>query len=165
MLVMQAARLAAEELLAEHWDGEYPVDPVDLARSLGIDVKSAQFKDPSTSGAIIASNQNDVSIYFAEEDPFPRQIFTVAHELGHFHERQAAKDDEFSFVEKRHPSRYDLHEFYADEFAGNLLMPSEPFCALWDSGARVAELAEYFGVSAPAVRKRVERLRKYGQIS
>jgi Zn-dependent peptidase ImmA (M78 family) len=165
MLIMDAARQAAEDVLDEHWDGTFPVNPVDIANRLDIEVKSARFKDAATSGAIIATDVSDVAIYFAEDDPFVRQIFTIAHEIGHFSERRAVSDEEFSFVEKRHPSSYDLHEFYADEFAGNLLMPTREFCTLWNGGKKVQDLAKYFGVSGEAVRKRLERLRKYGELS
>jgi len=164
MLIMDAARQAAEEILEKHWDGTFPVNPVDIANQLEIDVKSARFKDAATSGAIIATDANDVAIYFAKDDPVVRQVFTIAHEIGHFSERRAADDVEFSFVEKRHPSHYDLHEFYADEFAGNLLMPTRDFCSLWRNGKKVRDLASYFGVSDVAVRKRLERLRKYGEL-
>jgi len=165
MLAMEAARLAAGGLLARGWDGTYPVDPVALAEDLGIKVKSAVFKDPNTSGAIIAENADDITIYFAQDDDFARQLFTVAHELGHYLERVQAGDPEFSFVEKRHSEHYDLHEFYADEFAGNLLMPTGQFKALWTSGASIADISRYFSVSMKAVRKRLDRLRKLGEIT
>lgn len=164
MLVKDAARLAAAKLLAERWDGSFPVDPVELADRLDIEVKSAIFKDPDTSGAIIAQSSDDVTIYFARDDDHGRQTFTVAHELGHYFDRQAADDPEFSFVETRHPDNYTLHEFYADEFAGNLLMPTAAFCDLWDQGLGIRNLADYFGVTSSAVRKRLDRLRKYGDV-
>ncbi len=164
MLVMDAAKRSAGGLLARGWDGTFPVDPVALAEGLGIRVKSASFKDPNTSGAIIANSRDDVTIYFADEDDYARRIFTVAHELGHFSERFEANDQEFSFVEKRHSNHYDLHEFYADEFAGNLLMPTGQFKALWDTGMSISDIAKFFSVSAPAVRKRLDRLRKMHEI-
>lgn len=164
MFVQDAAQASADRALRSHWNGEYPVDPVGIASKLGIEVKAAEFRDPDTSGAIIATDPEDVTIYFAKSDPYPRQKFTVAHELGHFYDRLEANDTDYSFVETRHPASYDLHEFYADEFAGNLLMPSSAIVSMWASGAPVQEIANYFAVSTPAVRKRLERLRKYGEI-
>lgn len=165
MLVMDAAQEAAERVLRADWDGTFPVDPIAIARRFGIEVKKARFRDPDTSGAIIANGKDDVTIFFAEDDSYPRQTFTVAHELGHYFERRGADDDAYSFVEKRHSSNYDLHEFFADEFAGNLLMPTGLMCQLWAEGRTVGQLADLFSVSTAAVRKRIDRLRKTGKIA
>lgn len=90
----------------------------------------------------------------------PVARFTLAHELGHYVERVDVSDDnDFSFVEKREPGQYDLHEFYADEFAGALLMPEQPFMTMLDEGKSLIEIAARFGVSLDAARKRRERLR------
>lgn len=69
-------------------------------------------------------------------------------------------DNDFSFVEKREPGQYDLHEFYADEFAGALLMPEQPFMKMLDENVSLIEIAARFGVSLDAARKRRERLRR-----
>ena len=60
--------------------------------------------------------------------------------------------------------KYDLHEFYADEFAGELLMPCEPFIEAWQNDPSFKSLARRFGVSERAVAKRINRLRKTGDL-
>ena len=70
-----------------------------------------------------------------------------------------ADDDDYSFIDYRKSDDYNLHEFYADEFAGALLMPADELLRIvMDRGEYVA--AEHFGVSVPAVRKRCGRLEK-----
>lgn len=158
MLVKEAAKQAAEEVLAEHWDGStFPVDPFAIAEELGMKVIVSSLR-PELSGAIIAT-PDDVTILVEESDNFGRQTFTCAHELGHYFERKQAGDEEYSFVEERLPGKYDLHEFYADEFAANLLMPAADFRSELKAHGSDYLAAAKFGVNPAAVRKRRERLR------
>jgi Zn-dependent peptidase ImmA (M78 family) len=165
VLVTDAAREAAATVLEDVWKLGFPVDPIAIAERLGMRVEAASFIDEDMAGAIIAKGPEDVTLLYAEGDILGRQVFTVAHELGHYFERLAKEDEEFSFVEKRHPEQYDLHEFFADEFAGNLLMPEPVFAQLWRDGLSVRDLARYFGVTQSAAQKRAERLKKYGALA
>ena len=89
-----------------------------------------------------------------------RRRFTFAHELGHYIERTTlANDNDFAFKDGR-SEKYDLHEFYADEFAGALLMPEDDFLKMQQEGKSLVDMAAKFGVSLSAVRKRRERLAK-----
>lgn len=157
MLVKEAAKLAAQEVLKEHWDGTtFPIDPFEIADKLGMKVIVGSLR-PELSGAIIAQ-PGDITILVEESDNFGRQTFTCAHELGHYFERKQAGDDEYSFVEVRLPGNYDLHEFYADEFAGNLLMPEAAFRADIKTHGSDYLAAAKFGVNPAAVRMRRKRL-------
>lgn len=155
MLVKDAARIAAEETLKDHWDESFPVDPVTMAEAMGISVDFARLK-PGVSGAIIVKD-GDATILIDESENYGRQMFTCAHELGHYMERKSNGDHEFSFVEIR-SRKYDLHEFYADEFAGNLLMPEQPFRDEWKACESHNMMAAKFGVTLPAVRMRLRKL-------
>lgn len=84
-------------------------------------------------------------------------MFTCAHELGHYVERKASHDSDFSFVERR-SAKYDLHEFYADEFAENLLLPETEFRAKWKACKSDILMSSHFGVSTAAIKKRRDRL-------
>lgn len=174
MLVKDAAKDAAEKALKKHWDGVLPVNPVAIAESLGIDVQFATFSD-ELSGAIVAED-GDIKILLSDDDSLSRQIFTCAHELGHFFERREAKDNDYSFsdltpapvagdtFEEGRGGAWDLHEFYADEFAANLLMPADKFVPLFRQEVGVGTLADIFAVSRAAVQSRIRRLRKEGLI-
>ena len=113
-------------------------------------------------GVIVKSpGQESADSYADVSESVVRRRFTLSHELGHYVERVTlGRDEDFSFVERREPGKYDLHEFYADEFAGSLLMPSNDFKQKVESDG-IISAAQYFGVSLAAAQKRLERLEKH----
>lgn len=155
VLVKDAARIAAENLLESHWDLTFPVDPVAIADALKIKVQFTSLV-PGVSGAIVAEDGN-AEILIEESENYGRQMFTTAHELGHYIERLDKADTDYSFVERR-TQKYSLHELYADVFAANLLMPESAFRSQWAASKSEYMLAAWFGVSPAAVLKRKEIL-------
>lgn len=156
MLVKEAAAQAAEQMLDNLWDGSFPIDPRKFAEANKIRVQFACLID-DISGAIIAEEGKGVTILVEENEPFARQRFSIAHELGHYVERMEANDKDYSFVERR-GGKYTLHELYADTFAANLLMPEKIFRQLYEATQDESYLARYFAVSPQAVSKRVNKL-------
>lgn len=135
---------------------------------LEIDVMyTPDLEEQGISGMIVKRKHERPKVYVNAQDSPNRQRFTLAHEVGHFVERMTeAKDREFSFTDRR-GGGYDLHEFYADQFAGALLMPK-------DSVAEISPSFDYrdalsvslnFDVSFSAASKRLERLRKQKEIT
>lgn len=160
VMAWQAARHNAALILKNFTDGSHPVNLEAIADRLGIDVAYRDLK-PGMSGFIFKDAGEKASIYIDRNDVPGRQRFTLAHELGHYVERMVgAKDDSFSFTDTR-STKYDLHEFYADEFAGALLMPEEKLRELQRAGYGLSAIADSFGVTTPAVAKRIERLKKH----
>lgn len=159
-LAWQDARRRASELLEQYWDGTYPVDVRAIARAAGLDTYIRELPS-GVSGLIVKREDDERARAYASAFEIPeRQRFTFAHELGHFIERtDLAHDPEFSFTEKR-SREYNLHEFYADEFAGALLMPARKLEKLENEGKTLTEQAQILGVSVAAVKKRHERLNK-----
>jgi Zn-dependent peptidase ImmA (M78 family) len=162
VLVKDAARTAAQRLLDKHWDEQLPVNPVAIARALNIDVSFGRLEDLS---GVIVHNGDSTKIVIADDENVERQLFTCAHEIGHFVERRDSDDNEYSFSEPRNDvdkrgGEWSLHEFYADEFAGNLLMPEKLFLHWHSISPSIAALAEVFGVSRPAVQARLRSLRR-----
>lgn len=142
-----------------------PIGPglQDLVRLAGRWDANVEFlpMDESVSGFIIKEKETDPRIYVNSTEPLHRQRFTLAHEIGHLVERQSvAGDQDYSFTDYRSTAGYDLHEFFADEFAGELLMPAEPFIRSLQRGGEVGASVD-FNVSVPAVRKRIDRLIKH----
>lgn len=135
-----------------------------IAAGLGATVIE-QTLDPGTSGLIIKYAGSFPRIYISQHDSPSRKRFTLAHELGHLVERRDwANDDEYSFVDHRKTGVTNLHEFYANEFAGELLMPAEPFLETWtEEGAPGA--AAHFGVSEQAARERYRRLKMHPNVN
>lgn len=116
--------------------------------------------EPGLSGFIIKEADSTPRIYINSGEPVVRQRFTLAHEIGHLVDRNViARDPDYSFVDRR-GAKYDLHEFFADEFAGELLMPEAKIKQWEAAGKSDYEIAEQLGVSVIALNKRMERLRK-----
>lgn len=156
-LVYTQARKSAKELLDLAWDGELPVRLRGLTDYLRAEKVDASLG--AISGAVSKESGRAPVILINKDEPERRRRFTWAHELGHIVERgTVAQDDDYSFSDHR-GREYDLHEFYADEFAGALLMPEDEFLTLLDRGVSDRQMARIFDVSVPAVRMRRKRLR------
>jgi len=156
-LIKDVARKAAELALDEHWDGQLPVDPVKIARALGMSIWLADLPD-NESGLISKRAGEPAAIYLNKNEPPSRQNFTCAHELGHWYERDSVADDEYSFVDRRDDRPKDAHEWYAEHFAANLLMPMRAFIQAVDDGLPLWELETKFGVSRAAAGNRARNL-------
>lgn len=156
-LVKDVAKEAAERVLRANWDGRLPVDPVRIAEQLGLQVFVAKL-DGNTSGKIVKEEHGAARIYLDRDEHGARQNFTCAHELGHWQERLDRGDHEFSFVDKRGEGPMNASEWYAEHFAGNLLMPAREFIDRFDAGYSDGKLANCFAVSVPAVRSRMRNL-------
>lgn len=168
MLVKDAAREAADKVLRDYWTADrLPVDPVAIARQMGIEVDFTEMADLS---GVIVHDEGSTHIVIADNELLERQLFTCAHELGHYMERKQSGDPDYSFSEPKASAReqdqrggeWSLHEYYADEFAGNLLMPQQEFIRWYSASPSVSSLADVFGVSRAAVQTRLRRLRKDG---
>lgn len=153
----EAAELASDVLNEHWWEGELPVDPVQIARSMGVEVFSAQLGN-DVFGMIIGSPEG-AQIYVDVDQPQTRYRFTAAHELGHYVERSEHGDGDLSYVDRRSDEdRGNRHEIYANQFAGALLMPKEDIRAYQQAGLSDVRLAARFGVSLSALQYRLQLL-------
>ncbi len=166
MLLYEDARRRAATVLAHFPIARRDINGlVQIAAHYGAAVDFRPL-DSSVSGLVLKEDNGQPIIYINSLEPLVRQRFTLAHEIGHLVERrEVANDTEYSFIDYRStdPESYDLHEFYADEFAGSLLMPAHEFLPMLEEKGEFAT-AVHFGVSAPAVRKRAERLEKTPEV-
>lgn len=157
MLVKDKAKLDAQDVLKGYWSAvRFPVDPERIARSMGIEVSRVVLSS-EISGMLQVEPDVTPQIYVDWSDVDQRQRFTIAHEIGHYYERTSRGARDFNFIDRR-GGEYDVHEFYADEFAANLLMPEDEVRRLHRGGHGIAEMAAHFGVSMPAMRMRSKRL-------
>jgi Zn-dependent peptidase ImmA (M78 family) len=155
MLVKDKARLDAAEVLRDAWSAGFPVDPKRIADHLGMIVTVLPL-DRNISG-MLRVDEGEAEIFVSSDDTAPRQRFTIAHEIGHFIERTSRGVLDFNFIDYRSGDNYNLHEFYADEFAGALLMPTVELNRVLAEGMPLPLIAKHFGVSLPAAKKRIER--------
>ena len=135
--------------------GQFPV-PVDkIAEFLHF---TAYYFQPGentrhVSGAVDHKKQR---IYINPSDCLERQIFTLAHEIGHIvlHGNNQDHIDYRSSI-----SLNNLKENEADHFAGCLLMPESVFRRQWQlSDADINSLSAFFGVSKSAIGVRADKL-------
>lgn len=160
LLVYQAARQEAQRVLEAF--GEFltfPINLLEVSRLMNARMRYDEQLTNDISGLIVKNPGEPAQILINPNEPLSRQRFTWAHELGHLAERTTlAADYDYSFVDLRKPGTYDSHEFYADEFAGALLMPHYKIEEMQNQGKGTVEMAKYFGVSYPAMTMRLHRL-------
>jgi Zn-dependent peptidase ImmA (M78 family) len=146
----------ARDVLQAHWDGKLPVNPVEIARRMGVMVEGDPFMVGS--GYYRANHQGRPHISYNSLEPAVRQRFTVAHEIGHFvhGDEDAPRDTLESFNAKSREPR----EIAANKFAAALLMPAEmvKFLVREQRMTDLSSLAKKFGVSTAAMKFRLTNL-------
>jgi Zn-dependent peptidase ImmA (M78 family) len=155
----EEAVLQAEKLLETTWGKKFPVDPVKIARDLGIDVLEIEL-EPGIAGAILKQSGQDPMIFLNENDSPNRQRFTAAHELGHY-VMHANEPDAFDYIDNRSSFEADesnMPEAFADTFASALLMPADEVRRLRREHYTPTQIAAYFGVSQDAAYFRLTSL-------
>lgn len=152
------AKADAESILRTAWGYRFPVDPVRIARQLGIDVIDANLAG-DVAGAIVKESGKDAVILVNQFDHPNRKRFTVAHELGHFVQKS---EDTFEYVDRRDTLSsmgVSPDEMYANAFAANLLMPEDEIKRLIkEEKTSDLEMAMRFGVSREAMKIRLSSL-------
>lgn len=165
------ARLKNEGLLKS-----VPIDPEEVAERLNVDVVFAEFEEDvsaQVSGFIEfldetskGSDGKEARI-FVNSDIHPRrQVFTIAHELGHFlmHKNWAQSED-YQLLPRENSYESDgkpAQEVEADAFAADLLVPLQELAKV-DGKFNDRELANLFLVSEDVIRIRRKALRNYRQ--
>jgi Zn-dependent peptidase ImmA (M78 family) len=145
----------AEGLLDELAVGRLPIDPVLVAKDLGVRVMLVALGE-EVSGALVKQAGQDPAIWLNEEDSRNRQRFTVAHQLGHF-ARPRDEVEAFGYVDFRRPllsGDIGDEERYANAFAAALLMPADLVLDLHASRLGEAGMLMCFGVPREAMRYR-----------
>lgn len=154
--IRDRARRDAEAVLALHWAGKpMPVDPVVIARDLGLSVFSAQLGD-DVFGMLVGSKAG-TDMYLDKDQAPARFRFTCAHEIGHYvdHTSRISPEHSETYVDRRSDTdRGKPDEIYANEFAGSLLMPADELKACIGAGMTDLQMASYFDVSLQALRYR-----------
>jgi Zn-dependent peptidase ImmA (M78 family) len=158
--VKDDAAKAAKRLRGEIWGDQLPVDPVRIARTLGIDVVDAHL-GADVGGALVKERGQDPTIFLNALDSKNRRRFSCAHEVGHFVRR---KDDpeEYEYVDfrgKLASMGYDPEEIFANNFAAELLMPDEDVREFHKEGLDEVAMSVRFDVSLDAIHNRLKSLK------
>lgn len=167
------ARSAAAELRSDLNLGpeDLPIDPEQIARHLGIEIRKLDPEDQTLSGFLLRHSEGTGRpiIGVNRRHTPARRRFTVAHELGHFllHRWGDVRVDRhmISRRDERSSKGEYTEEIEANQFAAELLMPAawleedfeeSPF-DVQDEG-QVARLAKRYGVSHSAMTFRLANL-------
>ena len=146
------------------WSGRYPVDPVKIALALGAEVYEANLSN-NIFGATIQDSETSIRIYINKNQPASRYRFSAAHELGHYVDRSRRFEVLPRVIDRRSSKMPDFNtsegkrEIWANEFAGELLMPQEEIRQQRENGnTSPIRLAKLFNVSLPAMNYRIHTL-------
>jgi Zn-dependent peptidase ImmA (M78 family) len=152
--IRSRARQDAENVLAAYWaPGALPVDPVSVARALGLSVFSAQLED-DVFGMLVGGAEG-ADIYLDKDQPRARFRFSCAHEIGHYVLRSEEIAKGCAFIDRRSDvARGTPDEIYANEFAGSLLMPHAALRSAVNEREDDFDLMRRFDVSLDALRYR-----------
>ncbi|WKE66260.1 ImmA/IrrE family metallo-endopeptidase [Gallaecimonas kandeliae] len=153
----------AGKVLANVWQNRgFPVDPVTIAKALGLQVLDTELPE-MISGALIKEAGKDPIIALHHADHPNRKRFSCAHELGHYVSRVESMDpdQEYEYVDLRGPSASmgtDPEERFANAFAASLLMPQFAVMDLVESDMPIFQISRFFGVSNEALKNRLRSL-------
>lgn len=164
----RAPNIEAREFLSKNWavDGvlSFPVEPLDIAQKLGIEVSFVKGLPDDVSGLLLRK-EADAPIQAAinVERPVEHQRFTLAHELGHYVllDRAGQLNQQVGFVERRSELSSlgtDPVEIFSNQFAAELLMPEGAVRFYVRDGLSFDELCNLFVVSGPAMSHRLSNL-------
>ena len=147
----------ASRILNDFEIKEPPVDPVWIAREMGMKVYFVEFD--ATAKDISGFFDCEENAIFVNREEYPlRQTFTVAHELGHkiLHEDWARSND-YKVLKRDTTDDQDFREKEANAFAAQLLMPRSLVDRYWRN-LTVEQLSRLFAVSVPMVKNRLSFL-------
>lgn len=153
------AEKEALALLNEFGYSEPPVNPVDIAKRLGVKVWFVNFSGEYD--AVSGFYDVEETAIYVNKDEYPhRQTFTVAHELGHhiLHKEWAKssdykmlfRDSGYSKNATEDKPRKPTQEQEADAFAANLLVPRYMLNSYKDI-LNESELSKLFVVSTQVI--------------
>ncbi len=143
----------AEQILMRYGNHTFPIDPIPIAEKIGLSVWQATLPR-DVSGQILYKEKK---IFIEKSDHIYRQIFSIAHELGHF----LLHNDGTSHISKRDLTTKqgtDSKEIEANHFAACLLMPKDEVQRMVNLGFALDSMANYFGISAIAMNVRLSNL-------
>jgi Zn-dependent peptidase ImmA (M78 family) len=148
---------ASQAVIFDHWDGYLPVDPVKIARKLGVTVEFDPDKNPEVLGRFrYIDGRPHITVDANLHEPIRR--FVVAHELGHYVLRQGDWFDDWADEFKEFP--LSAKSRAAAGFARGLLMPGHAVEILMMKRhiCDPRELVKMFVVPMTVLEQRLETL-------
>ena len=133
-----------------------PIDLTPLFDRYGIKIYKTKFEDDDIAGMYI---KKEKAIHVREEDTYTRQIFTTAHELGHFF-LHSEKDKEVFYRSEQYllGDAEIMEEKEANWFAASFLMPKPNVENVTFIIKKVEEISGLFQVSNSTAYYRLKNL-------
>jgi Zn-dependent peptidase ImmA (M78 family) len=141
-----------------------PADVMKVAERLGIEVHEREFEEEIDGVYIrIPGAPPVIAVNCCYLKPEGRKRFTLAHEIGHHLLSRGAKADSRFCIFDAANTRRTMMERACDRFAAHLLMPEELVRQFYtdlvhNARQRIPIMAERFGVSTWALRRRLREL-------
>lgn len=170
---LSIAKVKAIELLDRFNYHNPSIDPAIVSRKIGIKVLDCTFEDDNISGYY---DFEEKAIFVNQHEFIKRQQFTIAHELGHavLHEEWVKSSDYTCLYRDQliKPAN-DPKEQEANEFAGNLLVPTFMLGSYYEELKNsqsflhediIQKMSDIFFVSMPVIRIRLEKEYSYKEI-
>lgn len=143
--------------------GDIPVDIISLALKNGLKISyfnPAQSKSNTLENVSGLLDKSNNTIYINSTDSPERQRFTLAHELGHYIYNH--DEDKYGLNYRDRKRDRNSAEIQADDFAGEVLMPSpilrKKLKEYSDARPTISEFATLFGVSKDAMRVKLDNM-------
>ena len=127
-------------------------DIIEYVRKLGGRIEYTDIPKDTAGGSISVTSRGNFTIYLSKATSIKRDVFTIAHELGHYflHSRlgevkiNANRSDDIDETEKE-----------ANSFAAAFLMPEDSVKKLYaEKDGNISALADAFNVSLSAMNWR-----------
>lgn len=154
---LRKAKAAALNLLSDLGYQNPPIDPIDIAISLGVNVLFSNFGSFDNVAGFYDSENNKI---YVNKDELPhRQTLIIAHELGHIilhKDWTKSKDYKVLLRENLEFPSQNQHDNEASTFAVNLLVPKY-LLNKYSNIASKSELAKLFVVSRVIIQKRLNQ--------
>ena len=160
-----------DKIIYEKYKNKIPFQVVEFANEVGLEVFEDKLAD-NVSGKLEKKSNGKFVCYVNEKDSPTRQIFTMAHELGHYFRHKKFFETNSTLEEPLNPlyntfQRDGTHysedektrEREANEFAAELLMPEVVVKQKWhELSQSLSRMAKYFNVSEMAMAFRIENV-------
>lgn len=143
--IKRSARKAARDVLAAYAKhSRIPVNPIAIARSMGLQVLESPLPGDAW-GMILGNLGGTAHIYFDENLPPVRARYACAHELGHYIANDGVLEPCMGY-QCGNDEHQNMAELYADTFAKELLLPYPEIDMCIVNGLSVFEIARMFEV-------------------
>lgn len=150
---------AYDILIDAYGDNSQIAPPIDITKVLkkySLQLKMGEFSQPDVLGTF---DRKAMTIGVSKTDPLVRQIFTIAHEMGHYFLHEKKSREVFYRLEALNFEQEDKQEEQeANWFAASLLMPRELTEQYWSVVRDIDQLAAIFRVSRSAMTFRLKNL-------